>query len=65
MYANWFELRENNVPTKKEYKFDGYNWRKFFSDACRQDGTRLKINIQESPVRMYRIQAENESDSEC
>lgn len=27
MYANRFELRENKVRNKKEYEFDGYNWR--------------------------------------
>ena len=27
MYANRFELRENKVRAKKEYEFDGYDWR--------------------------------------
>mmetsp|Transcript_20668 Transcript_20668/g.37331 ORF Transcript_20668/g.37331 Transcript_20668/m.37331 type:complete len:241 (-) Transcript_20668:162-884(-) len=27
MYANRFELRENKIRAKKEYEFDGYDWR--------------------------------------
>mmetsp|Transcript_8826 Transcript_8826/g.21438 ORF Transcript_8826/g.21438 Transcript_8826/m.21438 type:complete len:268 (+) Transcript_8826:150-953(+) len=27
MYANRFELRENKVRNKREYEFDGYDWR--------------------------------------
>ena len=27
MYANRFELRENKARNKKEFQFDGYNWR--------------------------------------
>ncbi|KAL7527876.1 hypothetical protein ACHAXR_002178 [Thalassiosira sp. AJA248-18] len=27
MYANRFELRENKMRNKKEYEFDGYDWR--------------------------------------
>ena len=27
MYANRFELRENKLRNKKEFQFDGYNWR--------------------------------------
>jgi hypothetical protein len=27
MYANRFELRENKVRNKKEFQFDGYDWR--------------------------------------
>ena len=27
MYANRFELRENKLRNKKEYQFDGYDWR--------------------------------------
>lgn len=27
MYANRFELRENKIRNKKEFQFDGYDWR--------------------------------------
>ena len=28
LYTNHFELRENKIENKKEYGFDGYDWRK-------------------------------------
>lgn len=33
MYANRFELRENKVRNKKEFQFDGYDWRNATEEA--------------------------------
>ncbi|KAL9180960.1 hypothetical protein ACHAXT_009765 [Thalassiosira profunda] len=33
MYANRFELRENKLRNKKEYEFDGFDWRNVTEEA--------------------------------
>ncbi len=46
MYANRFELRENKVRAKKEFHFEGYEWRIFsvLHAGNKGDGSGLKTN---------------------